>query len=213
MMTSLIYAPFAQLSDSMTKTINGWFPTTFAMRLSGDVDIAAAVQRVVGSADPEISVAKIAPMQAVIDNNVAAPRFFSYLAGGFAGFALLLTMIGLFGLMSYQVTQRTREIGVRLAVGADRGQILLLILRRGLLLTGLGVALGTVASLAVLRLIGSVLADVVYTGGDVIGKQLSNSATALFWAAGGMLLAEVLASYLPARRASAIEPTEALRAE
>jgi putative ABC transport system permease protein len=213
MMTSLIYAPFAQLSDSMTKIMNGWFPTTFAMRLSGYVDIAAAVQRAVGSADPEIPVAKIVPMQTVIDNSVAAPRFFSYLAGGFAGFALLLTMIGLFGLMSYQVAQRTREIGVRLAVGADRGQILLLILRRGLLLIGLSVALGTVASLAVPRLVGSVLADVVYTGGDVIGKQVSNSATALFWAAAGMVLAALLASYLPARRASAIEPTEALTAE
>jgi putative ABC transport system permease protein len=209
----MIYAPFAQLSDSMTTIMNGWFPTTFAVRLSGDVDIAAAVQRAVASADPEIPVAKIATMQTVIDNSVAAPRFFSYLAGGFAGFALLLTMIGLFGLMSYQVTQRTREIGVRLAVGADQGQILLLILRRGLLLTGLGVVLGSLASLAVPRLVGSVLADVVYTGGDAIGTQLSNSAAALCWAAGGMLLAAVLASYLPARRASAIEPTEALRAE
>jgi putative ABC transport system permease protein len=209
----MIYAPFAQLSDSMTKIMNGWFPTTFVVRLSGDVDIAAAVQRAVGSADPEIPVAKIATMQTVIDSSVAAPRFFSYLAGGFAGFALLLTMIGLFGLMSYQVTQRTREIGVRLAVGADRGQILLLILRRGLLLTGFGVALGTVSSLAVPQLVGSVLSDVIFTGGDAVGAWLSNSATALAWAAGGMLLAAVLASYLPARRASAIEPTEALRAE
>jgi predicted permease len=209
----VIYAPFAQLSDSMMKIMNGWFPTTFAVRLSGDVDIAAAVRRAVGSADPEIPVAKIAAMQAVIDNSVAAPRFFSYLAGGFAGFALLLTMIGLFGLMSYQVTQRTREIGVRLAVGADRGQILRLILWRGILLTGLGVALGMVASLAVPRLVGSVLSDVVYTGGDAIGTQLSSNATALLWAAFGMLVAAVLASYLPARRASGIEPTEALRAE
>jgi putative ABC transport system permease protein len=209
----MIYAPFTQLTDSMTKILNGWFPTTFVVRLSGDVDIAATVQRAVASADPEIPVAKIATMQTVIDSSVAAPRFFSYLAGGFAGFALLLTMIGLFGLMSYQVTQRTREIGVRLAVGADRRQILLLILRRGLLLTGLGVVLGSLASLAVPRLVGSVLADVVYTGGDAIGTQLSNSAAALCWAAGGMLLAAVLASYLPARRASSIEPTEALRAE
>jgi predicted permease len=209
----MIYAPFTQLKDSMTKIMNGWFPTTFVVRLSGDGDVAAAVQRAVASADPEIPVAKIATMQTVIDSSVAAPRFFSYLAGGFAGFALLLTMIGLFGLMSYQVTQRTREIGVRLAVGADRGQILLLILRRGLLMTGLGVVLGSLASLAVPRLVGSVLADVVYTGGDAIGTQLSNSAAALCRAAGGMLLAAVLASYLPARRASTIEPTEALRAE
>jgi ABC-type antimicrobial peptide transport system permease subunit len=208
-----IYAPFVQLPDNFLKTINGWFPTTFAVRLSGDVDIAAAMQRAVGSADPEIPVAKLTTMQTVIDRSVAAPRFFSYLAGGFAGFALLLTMIGLFGLMSYQVTQRTREIGVRLAVGADPGQILLLILRRGLLLTALGVALGTVASVAVPRLIGNVLADVVFTGGPSIGAQLSNSETALICAAAGMLVAAVLASVLPARRAASIEPTQALRAE
>jgi putative ABC transport system permease protein len=208
-----IYVPFTQLTDPMTKVVNSWFPTTFAMRLSGDVDIARAIQRAVEHADPEIPVAKIASMQTVIDRSVAAPRFFSYLAAGFAGFALLLTTIGLFGLMSYQMTQRTREIGVRLAVGADRVQILVLILRRGLLLTILGVVLGVVASLAVPRLIGSVLADVVYTGGSAIEAHLSNSVTALLAAATGMLMAAVLASYLPARRASTVEPTEVLRVE
>jgi predicted permease len=209
----MIYAPFAQLSDVFMKTINGWFPTTFAVRLSGDVDIAEAVQRAVANADPDIPVAKLASMQAVIDSTVAAPRFFSYLAGGFAGFALLLTMIGLFGLMSYQVTQRTREIGVRLALGADRGRILALVLRRGLLLTGLGVALGMVASLAVPRLVASVLADMVFTGDGSIGAHLSHSGTSLTYAAVGMLLAALLSSYLPARRAASVEPTQALRTE
>ncbi len=175
--------------------------------------MAAVVQRAVSNADPEIPVAKLTTMQSVIDRSVAAPRFFSYLAGGFAVFALLLTMIGLFGLMSYQVTQRTREIGVRLAVGADRRQILLLILRRGLLLTALGVALGSLASLAVPRLVGSVLADVVFTGGGGIERHLSSSVAALAWAAIGMLVAAVLAGYLPARRAASVEPTQALRTE
>lgn len=208
-----IYEPFAQLSDSMTKAINGWFPTTFAVRLSSNIDIAAAMQRAVSDADPDIPVAKLTTMQTVIDRSVAAPRFFSYLAGGFAGFALLLTMIGLFGLMSYQVTQRTREIGVRLAVGADRSQILLLVLRRSLVLAVTGLLIGSVASLAVPRLVESVLSDVVFTGGNGIGAHLSNSVVALVWAAIGMLLAAALASYLPARRAASIEPTEALRTE
>jgi predicted permease len=208
-----IYEPFAQVSDSLMKTINGWFPTTFAVRLSGDMDMAAVVQRAVTDTDPEIPVAKLTPMQSVIDRSVAAPRFFSYIAGEFALFALLLTMIGLFGLMSYQVTQRTREIGVRLAVGADRRQILLLILRRGLLLAALGVALGSLASLAVPRLVGSVLADVVFTGGSRIESQLSSSGMALVWAVTGMLVAAALASYLPSRRAASVEPTKALRTE
>ncbi len=208
-----IYEPFAQLPDDMTKMINGWFPTTFALRLSGNVDIAAAVQRAVSDADPQIPVAKLTTMQSVIDHSVAAPRFFSYLAGGFAAFALLLTMIGLFGLMSYQVTQRTREIGVRLAVGADRGQILLLILRRSLLLAITGLVVGAIASLAVPKLVGSVLSDYLYTGGPAIASVLSSSVAALMVPAVAMLVAAFAASYLPARRAASIEPTEALRTE
>lgn len=208
-----IYEPFAQMSDEMTKMINGWFPTTFALRLSGNVDIAAAVQRAVSDADPQIPVAKLTTMQGVIDHSVAAPRFFSYLAGGFAGFALLLTMIGLFGLMSYQVTQRTREIGVRLAVGADRGQILLLVLRRSLLLAITGLVVGAIASLAVPKLVGSVLSDYLYTGGPAIASVLSSNVAALMVPAVAMLVAAFAASYLPARRAAAVEPTEALRTE
>lgn len=208
-----IYEPFSQLSDSMTKMINGWFPTTFAIRTSGNVDIAVAVQRAVSNADPDIPVAKLTTMQRVIDNSVAAPRFFSYLAGGFAGFSLLLTMIGLFGLMSYQVTQRTREIGVRLAIGANRGQILLLILRRSLLLAITGLLIGAIASLAIPRLVGSVLADFIFTGGKGVSSLLSSGTMALMIAATAMLVAAFAASYLPARRAASIEPTEALRTE
>jgi predicted permease len=208
-----IYEPFAQLSDEMTKMINGWFSTTFAVRLSGNVDIAAAVQRAVSYADPDIPVAKLTTMQTVIDHSVAAPRFFSYLAGGFAGFALLLTMIGLFGLISYQVTQRTREIGVRLAVGADRAQILLLVLRRSLVSVIIGLCSGAIASLAVLRLVGSVLSDYTYTGGTAITGVLSSSLVALALAAAAMLVGAFAASYLPARRAASIDPTEALRTE
>jgi predicted permease len=208
-----IYEPFTQLPNKLTKMINEWFPTTFAVRLSGKVDIAAAIQRAVSNADSDIPVAKLTTMQTVIDRSVAAPRFFSYLAGGFAGFALLLTMIGLFGLMSYQVTQRTREIGVRLAIGANRSQILLLVLRRGLCLTVLGVALGSIASLAVPRLIGSILADSVFTGGNSIEAHLSSGSMALICASIGMVIAAALASYLPARRAASIEPIQILRME
>ena len=209
----MIYAPFAQLSDEMTKVVNGWFTTTFAIRLSGDEDIAMAVQKAVSDADPEMPVAKLTPMQGVIDDAIAAPRFFSWMAGGFAGFAVLLTVVGLFGLLSYQVTQRTREIGVRLAIGSSRVGILLLILRRGLVLTAMGLTLGGVASLAVPRLVAGVLEDNVFTGGATIDAALSSSVAALGLAAVAMLLAALLASYLPARRAAAVEPMEALRAE
>jgi predicted permease len=208
-----IYQPFAQMSDGMTAIVNGWFPTTFAVRLSGDVDLAAVVQKAVSDADPDIPVAKLMTMQELTDHTVATPRFFSWMAGGFAGFAVLLTMIGLFGLVSYQVTQRTREIGVRLAIGSDRWGILLLILKRGLLLTATGLVVGGVASLPVPRIVASVLEDNVSTGGAAIGSVLYSSVAALGFAAVGMFIATALASYLPARRAAAIEPIEALRTE
>ena len=209
----VIYEPFAQLSDGSTKIINGWFPTTFAMRLSGDVDMAAAVQRAVSDADAGVPVAKFESMQGIIDKTVAAPRFFSWLATGFAGFALLLTIIGLFGLLSYQVTQRTREIGVRLAVGADRSQIALLILNRGVALTAVGLVIGAVASLLVPPIVSSILVDNVFTGDRGISKFLFSSTTSIAVAAAAVMIAAAFASYLPARRAAAVEPTEALRIE
>jgi predicted permease len=207
------YVPFEQMSDEMTKIVNGWFPTTFVMRTAADIDVAAAVAKAVGDADPEMPVAKLSTMQSVVDKTVSGPRFFSWMSGGFAAFALLLTVIGLFGLLSYQVTQRTREIGVRMAIGAGRGEILRLILGRGLTLTVAGLVAGGLMSLAVPKLVASVLVDVVNTGGAGIGTMLSNSSMALIVAAFAMLMAAGLASWLPARRAAAVEPIEALRAE
>ena len=208
-----VYVPFAQMSDGLTKVVNGWFPTTFAIRVAGDVDLAAAVRKAVSDADAEMPVAKLTTMQEVIDHTVAAPRFLSWMAGGFAGFALLLTVIGLFGLLSYQVTQRTREIGVRMAIGASRGEILGLILGRGLVLTAVGLAVGGALSLTVPRVVGSLLADNVLGGGDAGAAMLSSSAVALGGAALAMMIAAGMASLLPARRAAGIEPVEALRAE
>ncbi len=209
----VIYAPFAQMADGHTKILNGYFATTFALRLSQDVDIAAAVQQAVSEADPNIPVAKMESMQAVVDNTLARPQFFSWLAGGFAGFAVLLTMIGLFGLLSYQVTQRTREIGVRLAVGADRARILVWMLRRGLALTGIGLAIGIVMSLGVPRLVGSVVVENLAFDQAGIAGVLSSSTMALLIAGVAMVAAAAFASYLPAQRAARIEPMEALRSE
>jgi putative ABC transport system permease protein len=209
----VIYEPFAQIPDGFMKMLNGWFATTFAMRLSGNVDVTEAVQRAVSGADSSIPIAKMESMQTVVDSTLAGPQFFSWLAGGFAGFALLLTMIGLFGLLSYQVTQRTREIGVRLAIGADRQQILMLILRRGLMLTGIGLVIGTVVSLGVPRLVRSVLADNLMIGDQGIAGFLSSSSVSLLVAALAMIAAAAFASYLPALRAARIEPMEALRIE
>ncbi|GGG88467.1 ABC transporter permease [Edaphobacter dinghuensis] len=175
-----MYEPFAQVDDATMKAINGWFPTSFVIRVAGDMPIATDVAHALHDADPEVPVGKFAKMQSFVDKEVAAPRFFSWMAGGFAGFALLLTMVGLFGLLSYQVGMRTREIGVRMAVGAGRGLILLLVLRRGITLTLIGLGIGALGSLALRRVVVSVLIDTVIRGAEI---------SAVCWRAGRWPLA------------------------
>jgi len=209
----LVYEPFVQQPDTVMKTLNGWFRTSFAIRSSANVDLAAAIQQAIHNADLGIPVSRFTTMQVIIDNSLARPRFFSTLVSSFAGFSLLLTVIGLFGLLSYQVTQRTREIGIRIALGATRQQILTFILNRGINLTLIGLAAGSALSLFLPRLIRAVLNDNIYSGGKGLSTTFSSTASALAAACGAMLLAAALASYLPARRASTIEPTEALRTE
>ena len=213
------YLPLAQVSDDTMKMINGWFPTTFVIRMqertnTPDPEIARAAEAAITAVDPEIPAAKFAPMQDFLDKSVAAPRFFSWMAGAFAVFALGLAQIGLFGLLSYQVSSRTREIGVRMALGAKRRQILSLVLRNGLILTSLGLALGVAASFVLRGLISSLL----YTVVDGLGRAdsvtiLGNRAFAITLSAAAMLVATIAASLIPARRAAYLEPTEALRAE
>jgi ABC-type antimicrobial peptide transport system permease subunit len=209
----LIYESFQQQPDTTMKALNGWFRTSFAIRSAAEVDLAAAVQRAIHGADAGIPISRYTTMQAIIDHSLARPRFFSSLVTAFAGFALVLTVIGLFGLLSYQVTERTREIGVRIALGATRARILGFVLRRGLLLTMLGLALGAGASLLLPRLLRSLLDSSISTAGTGGSAASWSTATALAAACGAMLVAAVLASYFPARRASVIEPLEALRIE
>ena len=208
----LVYEPFTQQSDKSMKTLNGWFRTSFAIR-SADTDLAAAVDRAIHEADSGIPISRYTTMQSIIDHSLARPRFFSTLVMAFAGFALALTVIGLFGLLSYQVTQRTREIGVHIALGATRRNVLRFILKRGLVLTLLGIAVGSVASLLLPRLIHSIMNDSIYTATGSMKTGMPGTVPALAAACGAMIIAAILASYLPARRASAIEPLEALRTE
>jgi predicted permease len=208
-----IYEPMAQTPDEFTGVINGWFPTSFAVRTAAHVNLAEPAQQAVERADPEIPITRLTTMQSVIDSTIEEPRFFSLLATGFSGFALALTVIGLFGLLSYQVTQRTREIGVRMALGADRMNILRTFLGRGLAVASIGVVLGALATWLIRPVVGQLLSDAgVYSIGAT-QSIVMNGAQAAVFAAFAIIAVTLAASWLPARRAASIEPMQALRTE
>jgi putative ABC transport system permease protein len=209
----VVYAPMVQLSDEFTGIVNNWFPTTFAIRTATHVNIAQAAQHAVEQADPEIPVARLSTMQAVINSSLNEPRFFSLLATGFSAFALVLTVIGLFGLLSYQVAQRTREIGVRMALGADRKNILLTFLGRGLAVSSIGVAVGLLATWLLHPVVNQVLADAGVDATSSAQALIMNGIQAALLAAFTILIATLAASWLPARRAASIEPMQALRTD
>ena len=209
----VIYAPITQISDALTREMNGWFPTSFAVRTAANVNLASAAQQAVERADPEIPVARLATMQAVIDSTIQAPRFFSLLATGFSAFALALTVIGLFGLLSYQVTQRTREIGVRMALGADRLHILRSFLGRGIAVASIGIVLGLIATWLIRPVVGQLLADAGVDPSSTTQSIVISGAQAAVLAALAIIAVTLGASWLPARRAAAIEPMQALRTE
>ena len=209
----LVYAPMVQLSDRFTSLLNAWIPVTFAVRTAAHVSLADAAQRAVAKADPEVPIAKLTAMQAVIDETIQEPRFFSLLAAGFSGFALVLTVIGLFGLLSYQVTQRTREIGVRMALGADRAAILFGFLKRGVTLAAMGVLLGWGATWMMRPVVAHLLTDAgVAAGANSLHVVMSGTVSGVL-AAVAMVAASIAASWLPARRAASVEPMQALRSE
>jgi putative ABC transport system permease protein len=130
------------------------------------------------------------------------PRFYAVLLGTFAGIAGALAAVGIYGMLAFAVTQRTREIGVRLALGAQPGEVVRLVMRRGVLLTGLGIALGIAGALTLTRLLSSML-----FGLTALDPFTYVGVAAFFTAVA------ITAAYLPARRATKVDPVIALRHE
>jgi putative ABC transport system permease protein len=141
-------------------------------------------------------------MEQRISSSFVQPRFQTLLLGIFAGVALLLTAVGLYGVLAYSVTRRTHEIGIRMALGARRSDVLKLIVRNGLGMTLLGMAIGLVGAFAVTRLISTLLFGVTPTD-----KVTFITVSAI------LIVVALLACYLPARRATKVDPLVALRYE
>jgi predicted permease len=158
------------------------------------------IRRQVQSIDPGLPVYGVASMNELLDRSLAARRFSAQLVGGFAALSLLLAAIGIYGVLAYMVGQRSREIGLRMALGATRDDILKLILRKGIVLAGVGVTAGVILSASAASLMASLLYGV------------RPHDPAVFLAVPLLLLAvAVLASYLPAWRATKVDPMFALR--
>ena len=176
---------------------------SFAIRTSDDP--AAAVPRVreiVNSVDANIGIDALVPMSRLVTSAVAPQRFYAITLGVFAAVAAILAAVGIYGLLTYAVIQRTQEIGIRMAIGAQRAQVLALVLRRGLTLTAVGIAFGLVASAVSTRVLQGLL----------FGVTPLDSGTFLFVSLLFGLVA-TLASYLPARRATKVDALVALRTE
>lgn len=191
----VMYLPASQLPN--------WCCLYSVVRASVDpLSLEPAVQHLLASIDPELPVTDARTMRDLIGLQVGLPRLAAILLGAFAGLALALTIVGLYGVMTYSVTQRTRDIGVRLALGARRSTVLTMVLRDAGILMAWGVGIG----LAVTFAATSVLTAVLFNTG-------ARDPLVLTAVCAVVVLAGLLAAYLPAARAASIDPMQALRTE
>ena len=176
---------------------------TFVARTPGDPQsLITSVAGAVHALDAELPVADVRTMDEVVDATLARPRVIAVLLTAFALMALALAGVGVYGVMAYSVAQRTREIGVRMALGATPRAVFRLVLGEGLRLVIIGVAAGLLAAGALTRLVETLLYDTPPL--DPVTFALT---------AAVLMLVATLASYVPARRGTSVAPVEALRAE
>jgi putative ABC transport system permease protein len=189
-----IYVPFRQVAQSVG---------TLVVRTNGDpAALQSAMRSTLASLDNTMALAFFTTMDTTLSSSLIFPRITAWLTGAFASIALLLSAVGLYSLLAYAVTQRTNEIGLRMALGAQREQVVALILRSGLRLVALGLVLGLAAAIGASRLIQTLLFSV-----QPLDPLIYVGVTLLF------TLIAVLACLIPARRATLVDPIQALRTE
>jgi putative ABC transport system permease protein len=162
--------------------------------------LVPALRHAVWSIDPNQPISNISTMEKIVADSISQPRLSMLLMGLFGSLALILAAVGIYGLLSYAVTQRTQEMGIRMALGARVADVLKLVLKQGMSLALIGVALGLIGSFALTRLIRGLLFGVTPT-----------DATTFVAVAGVLAGVSLLACYFPARRATKVDPLVALR--
>jgi putative ABC transport system permease protein len=192
----MIYAPFQQDRSGFVRFVS------FVARTATPAGVAEGIRAEIRRAAPDLPIESTVTMDEAVAASVAQPRFQTLLVALFAAAATLIATCGIYGLMAYAVTQRRREIGVRMALGAGRGDVLRLVLSRALRIVAAGVIVGLAGAVAVTRVLQTFLFEVTPT--DPIAFA---TVTLLLMAVG------LLAAWLPARRATRIDPCAALRAE
>jgi putative ABC transport system permease protein len=190
----LLFFPYQQFSLPFT--------TVVARSALPDAAVASILRQQLAQIDPNLNMGDIVPLQTSVDRHVDQPRFRAMLIGTFAVLALILAAVGVYGLISYTVTERTREIGIRVALGAAPRQVLLPVVREGLVLAAAGIAIGLAGALAASRAIAAFLFGVG------AADPVTFAGVALL-----LLVVAVAASYIPSRRALKVDPVIALRAE
>jgi predicted permease len=206
-------ATVPQMYEPLSQAAAGLGPYAAMIGVAGDMNIVIrttgnpvalvnALNTTVHQLDPMLAVSSVNTMDEIVAATESSRRFNTVILSSFAGIALLLSLLGIYGVMAYSVSERIREIAIRMALGSTRESVLLRTMRQALLLTSIGAAFGLAASAGLTRLLSSLLYDVKPLDGPVI-------TAAIFL----LFLCSSLAAYLPARRASAVDPMQALRSE
>jgi len=195
-----VFIPIGQATESMKEQTRY---ASFAMRATGDpLTLSEAVRGEMRQLDPAVPVQGLRSMEQLVSRSVAPQRFNMSLLGLFAALGLVLAAVGIYGVMAYGVSQRTHEIGLRMALGARGGDVMKMVVRQGMALAMVGVAIGLIASYALTRLMKTLLFGVSAT------DPLTFAVMAL-----SLGLIALLACWIPARRAAKVDPMIALRCE